>query len=247
MTESLKKTPYSKLLRFDALDMLYKSAELKFKTYVLMPFLDAICKGNDETGFINFINTCFNEINVVNVDEVVKAMYFLSSGATGLLYPQVENHPKTILLNYVMKCMGVDHEFPYYLYTKDNLPKEGSIKKVSISEDIQISGVLIGRDAVLEGEKRLLIDCKPVEVYSYYNSEQSKGNSVGYYVGTDNQLIQFGSELTIDTYFISTEPEEYKDLMFNIIDNSKTTYDMFKRVKQFYKRLKIELHRNGQM
>lgn len=33
----------------------------------------------------------------------------------------------------------------------------------------------------------------------------------------------------------------------NIIDNSKTTYDMFKRVKQFYKRLKIEQHRNGQM
>lgn len=98
--------------------------------------------------------------------------------------------------------MGVDHEFPYCLYAKDNVPKEGSIKKVSISEDTQISGVLIGRDAELEGEKRLLIDCKPVEVYSYYNSEQSKGNSVGYYVGTDNQLIQFGSELTIDTYFI---------------------------------------------
>lgn len=105
--------------------------------------------------------------------------------------------------------------------------------KVSISEDTQISGVLIGRDAELEGEKRLLIDCKPVEVYSYYNSEQSKGNSVGYYVGTDNQLIQFGSELTIDTYFISTEPEEYKDLMLNVIDNSKTntpyaTYDLRK-------------------
>ena len=106
---------------------------------------------------------------------------------------------------------------------------------------------MIGRDTELEGEKRLLIDCKPVDVYSYYNSEQSKGNAVGYYVGADNQLVQFGSELTIDTYFISTEPEEYKDLMLNIIDNSKTTYDMFKRVKQFYKRLKIEQHRNGQV
>lgn len=214
---------------------------------MLVPFLDAICKGNDETGFINFINMCFNEINVVNVDEVVKAMYLLSSGATGLLYPQVENHPKTVLLNYVLKCMGEDHEFAYCLYTKDNIPGEGNIKKVSISEDTQISGVLIGRDTELEGEKRLLIDCKPVDVYSYYNSEQSKGNAVGYYVGADNQLVQFGSELTIDTYFISTEPEEYKDLMLNIIDNSKTTYDMFKRVKQFYKRLKIEQHRNGQM
>lgn len=144
LTESLKKTPYSKLLRFDALDMLSRSAELKFKTYVLVPFLDAICKGNDETGFINFINMCFNEINVVNVDEVVKAMYLLSSGATGLLYPQVENHPKTVLLNYVLKCMGEDHEFAYCLYTKDNIPGEGNIKKVSISEDTQISGVLIG-------------------------------------------------------------------------------------------------------
>ena len=143
--------------------------------------------------------------------------------------------------------MGADYEFPYCLYAKDNVPKEGKIKKVSISEDTQISGVLIGQDVELEGEKRLLIDCKPIDVYSYYNSEQSKGNSVGYYVGEDNQLIQFGSELTIDTYFISTEPEEYKDLMLNIIDNSKTTYDMFKRVKQFYKQLKIELHRNGQM
>lgn len=211
-----------------------------------MPFLDDICKGNDETGFINFINTCFDEINVVNVDEVVKAMYLLSSGATGLLYPQVENHPKTILLNYVLKCMGLDHEFAYSLYSRDNIPEEGGVKRVSISEDIEVTGVLIGRNTEVSGENRLLIDCKPIDVYSYYNSEQSKGNAVGYYVGADNQLIQFGTELTIDTYFISTEPEEYKDLMLNIIDNSKTTYDMFKRVKQFYKRLKIEQHRNGQ-
>jgi len=61
--------------------------------------------------------------------------------------------------------MGVDHEFSYCLYAKDNVPKEGSIK-FSISEDTQISGVLIGRDAELEGEKRLLIDCKLVDVYS---------------------------------------------------------------------------------
>lgn len=32
-----------------------------------------------------------------------------------------------------------------------------------------------------------------------------------------------------------------------IIFREKETYDMFKRVKQFYKRLKIEQHRNGQM
>jgi hypothetical protein len=246
LTASLMKTPYSKLLRFEALDMLSKSAELKFKTYVLMPFLDAICKGNDETGFINFINTCFNEINVVNVDEVVKTVYLLESGANGLLYPQVENHPKTVLLNYVLKCIGVDYEFAYSLYAKDNVPEDGGIKKVSISEDTQVTGMLIGMNTEVSGENRLLIDCKPVDVYNYFNSEQSKGHSIGYYVGPDNHLIQFGSELTIDTYFISTEPEEYKDLMLNIIDNSKTTYDMFKRVKQFYKQLKIELHKNGQ-
>ena len=247
LTESLKKTPYSKLLRFDALDMLNKSAELKFKTYVLMPFLDTICKGNDVTGFINFINICFDEINVVNVDESVKAMYLLSSGATGFLYPQVENHPKTVLLNYVLKCMGLDYEFTCSLYAKDNVSEEKGIKKVSISEDTQITGVLIGMIKEVSGKNQLLIDCKPVDVYSYFNSEQSKGNITGYFVGADNQLIQFGSELTIDTYFISTEPEKYKDLMLNIIDNSKTTFDMFKRVKQFYKRLKIEQHRNGQM
>ena len=180
------------------------------------------------------------------MNEVVKAMYLLSSGATGLLYPQVENHPKTILLNYVLKCMGLDHEFAYSLYAKDNVPEEGGIKRISISEDTQVTGVLIGMNTEVSGENRLLIDCKPVDVYSYFNSEQSKGNSTGYFVGSDNRLIQFGSELTIDTYFISTEPEEYKDLMLNIIDNSKTTYDMFKRVKKYYKQLKIEQHRNGQ-
>ena len=91
-----------------------------------------------------------------------------------------------------------------------------------------------------------MIDCKPKEVYDYFNTEQSKGNPSGYLVGSDNRLVQFGSELTIDTYFISTEPEDYKDLMLNIIDNSKATYEMFKRVKHYYKQLKIEQHRNGQ-
>ena len=90
-----------------------------------------------------------------------------------------------------------------------------------------------------------MIDCKPIEVYDYFNTEQSKGNPSEYFVGSDNRLVQFGSELTIDTYFISTEPEDYKELMLNIIDNSKSTYDMFKRVKHYYKQLKIEQHRNG--
>lgn len=245
LTESLKNTPYSKLLRFDALDMLSKSAELKFKTYVLMPFLDDICKGTDEAGFTNFIKTCFNEINIVNVDEVVQAAYLISTGSTGLLYPQVENHPKTILLNYILRSMGEDHEFAYCLYSKDNVPEDGTVKKVSISEDTQISGILIAMNTEVSGNQNLLIDCKPKEVYDYFNTEQSKGNPSGYFVGPDNRLVQFGSELTIDTYFISTEPEDYKELMLNIIDNSKTTYDMFKRVKHYYKQLKIEQHRNG--
>ena len=39
-------------------------AYIVFLTAYVEYSLEDICKGNDETGFINFIKTCFDEINV---------------------------------------------------------------------------------------------------------------------------------------------------------------------------------------
>ena len=73
-------------------------------------------------------------------------------------------------------------------------------------------------------------------------------NRMGMNIYQDNDAEISGNTINNSkTYGIRITNGDNIKLTDNNIDNSKTTYDMFKRVKQFYKRLKIELHRNGQM
>lgn len=50
--------------------MFKKASELKFKFYVLLPFLDKIFKTKDDSkSFMNFLQVCFKSVNIVNVNE----------------------------------------------------------------------------------------------------------------------------------------------------------------------------------
>ena len=41
------------------------------------------------------------------------------------------------------------------------------------------------------------------------------------------------------------EPDEFGDMIQNVSENSEKTYSMFLRLKEYYKKLKIEKHRSG--
>lgn len=245
LMKSLSRMPYEKFLRFDALDMLYNSSDEKFRIYILLPFLDAIFKGNDEESFMNFLSICFNEINIVDFDEVVKALFLSNLGITNMLYPSVENHPNSILLNYILRKLGVDHDYEYTLYSKDNIPENGDFKRIKVTEDMEQTGVLIGQSVDVGGVQRLLIDCKPNYVYEMFNNREQSGEQTGYFVDDDKKLIPFGVEYTIDSYYLSTNAGEYKDLVENVITNSTDTYNMFKRLKEYHKKLRLEKHHSG--
>lgn len=153
LKNSLQRTSLDKLLRFEALEMLNKFSNLKFKSCVILPFLESIFDGKDEKSFLNFLKICFNDIYIINIDEVIKSFAMLNTGAEVLLMPRNENRPKTILLNYVLLLLGINPEYEFLLYTKDNVPCGNEIKKVTITDDMQISGKLFGQGALLEEKK----------------------------------------------------------------------------------------------
>ncbi len=245
LQQSLSRIPFAKLLRFDALDMLCNFSEIKFKMYVLLPFLDSIFKGSDEESFMNFLSMCFNKVNIVDLDETTKAQFLQSLGIKSMLYPSVENYPNSILLNYVLRMLGMDHEYAYTLYSSDNIPADGKHIRIKVTEDMEVTGVLIAQSINLEGTQRLLIDCKPVYVYELFNSREQKGEKTGYLIDAEKKLIPFGAEYTIDSYYLSTNAGDYKDLVENVITNSTDTYGMFQRIKAYHKALRLEKHHSG--
>lgn len=245
LQQSLSRIPYAQLLRFDALDMLYNASEIKFKMYVLLPFLDTIFKGSDEEAFMNFLAVCFDKVNIVEFDEIVKALFLQNLGIKDMLVPNVENHPNSILLDYILKMIGEDHDYEYTLYSKDNIPIDGGIKKLNVTEDMEMTGVLIGQSVDVGGVKRLLIDCKPRYVYDHFNTQEQKGEQTGYFVDEEKRLIPFGAEYTIDSYYLSNNASDYKELVENVITNSADTYGMFQRIKSYYKALRLEKHHSG--
>ncbi len=244
LTEALSRMPYEKLLRFDALDMLYKSTDIKFRLYILLPYLDAIFKGNDEESFMNFLSKCFNEVRIVVIDESVKTLFLSNHSTTSMLFPFVENYPNSILLNYILRKIGADCDYEYTLYSKDNVPENSDIEGIKITEDMEQTGVLIGRFVDKDGIQSLMIDCKPNYVYEMLNKRVLRGEQTGYFID-DKKLVTFGVEYKIDSYYLSTNAKEYKDLVDNVITYSTDTYNMFLQLKEYHKKLRLEKHHRG--
>ena len=244
LVHSLSKTSFANLGRFDALDMLCASSELKFKTHVLLPFLEDIYTSDDAESFMRFLQNDFDEIRIINIDEVRKSIYLLKINPEMILYPHNENHAKSILLNYILRNLGIDQEYAFCLYTKDNVPIDGEFKRVEITDDMEISGKLLGQETEVDGKKCFLIDCKPVDVFEYISIIQKNEYKNDWLVDADNNVVCLGNRITVDSYDISCNPAAYKDLIENVKCNSKDTYDVFLQIKQYCKQLKRERHRN---
>lgn len=246
LEKSLQSTSLAKLERFDALDMFFKSAELKFKFYLLLPFLEGIFAGDDnQKSFTKFLYTCFDEINVVNINETVQLHYMKHLGLNDVITVREENYTKTILLNYVLKLMGENPEFEFVLYAKEMDDASGKAKTIAPPDEVEETGIVIAQSTEVSGKKCLLIDCKPIDAYNYLRSEHLKGNMTDYIVDDNSDLVRFGSRLTIDGYYLLNEKEKYQDIVDNMIVHSKETYELFLRMKRYYKQLMIEKHRSG--
>ena len=153
-------------------------------------------------------------------------------GVTKVLYPMEENYSKTVLLNYIMKDMGENPEYDFCLYAKDDAVDGKKVISLDIPEDAEISGVVIAQEIQKDNDKCLLIDCKPMEAYTHFRSEHLKGNQDAYLVDDKNDLVLFGNRITLEGYYLQSEPDEFDVLLENIAANSQNTYSMFLRVLQ---------------
>ena len=246
LLQSLEKTSFTKLAHFEALDMLCKLSREKFRYKILLPFLDEIFKTkNEQETFRNFLYICFDDVTVVSINEAVQYLMMKNLGVRKVLYPQKENYPRTILLNYILRDMGETPDFTFSLYTKECSVEDGELQVLQLPEDAEITGMIIGKDAKVENERCLLIDSKPIGAYEYFWKEHKEGKQDAYLVDENKELIQFGRQITIEGYYLKTEPDEFDGVIQNVTENSAKTYDMFLRLKAYYKKLKIEKHRSG--
>lgn len=119
------------------------------------------------------------------------------------------------------------------------------MKALQIPNDANVTGMVIGQATELQGEKCLLIDCKPMDVYTQFKKEHLSGEQNVYLVDENKELICFGSRLTVTGYDIASEPDEFVDLNSNVIENSDESYKMFLRLKEYHKRLQVEKFDSG--
>lgn len=236
LLNSLYKLPYESLLRYEALDMLHGFAEEKFNFRIIKPFLDSIYKGDDEHDFMLFIEKCFNEVSIANINPLIEGSFAKKLNAQMILQPPVESYPRTILLNYVLRAMGEQCDSGFYLRARF---------MNSYPADVVCEGKLIGQENGIDGEPVLLIDYKPKEVYELFNSQSQSGKDCGFFVGEDKKLIDFGDKIVVDSYYLNTEPETYAELIRNVASNSSETYNAFKRLKEYHKQLKRDYHHSG--
>lgn len=246
LLKSLENTSYTKLARFEALDMLCKLSREKFRYKVLLPFMDGIFKAkDDQVAFINFLHMCFDDVTVVEINEAVQYLLMKSLDTLNVLNIQQENYARTILLNFILRDMGENPDFEFPLYAKDCKVKDGEIKVLELPEDIEITGMVIAQDTTVEDKRCLLIDSKPMNVYEYFLKEHKEGRMDAYLVDDNKELIQLGQQMRIEGYYLMSEPEEFNTLIQNTYESSEKTREMFLRLKEYYKKLKIEKHRSG--
>lgn len=246
LLKSLENTSYTKLTRFEALDMLCKLSREKFRYKVLLPFLEGIFKQkDDQVAFTNFLHKCFDDVTVVEINEALQFLLMRSLDTLNVLNVQRENYARTILLNYILRDMGENSDFGFPLYAKDCKVKDGEIKTLDIPEDTEITGMVIAQDTKVEDKRCLLIDSKPMDVYEYFLKEHKEGRQDAYLVDENKELIQLGQQITIEGYYLMTEPDKFSGFIQNVYENSEKTNQMFFRLKDYYKKLKIEQHRSG--
>ena len=235
LMDSLAKLPYNKVLRFEALDMLHDRATEKFRLHVLLPFLEGIFQGTDVQAFMKFLETCFDEINICCHNVPMETQVATENKVKDMMRAEVENYSTTILLDFILKLMGINHEFQFALH---------SDIAVEISDEVKETGKLIGEIVDYQDEKVLLIDSKPVDVYQMLQISHREGYDHTWLTDENKELLCFGSKITFDTLELLDDPENYSALVTDVIKHSKNTYDLFLEIKKFYKTLRREQHRS---
>lgn len=246
LVKSLSKMPFSKFSKFEAFDMLYKLSSEKFKFKILIPFLELIFSEKDDIDrFRKFLEVCFNEIKIVDIDEEAKLLCMKKTNADTTYVPEVENYSCTVLLNYILKNMGEDPEFSFPLYSKTRKFDGIERRSVNLPEELEPTGMVIVQEVIKDDKKFLLLDCKPMDAYKYFRTEHLNGNQNVYLTDESKELVCVGSRLTIESYYLMSEPEQYKELVEDIANNSDVTYTLYRRIKAYFRRLQIEHHNSG--
>ena len=240
LRKSLCRLSYQVFLRFDALDMLYKFAELKFKKWILKPFLDSIFIGSNEESFAAFLQKCFDEISIINVDAAAEAAVFEAYKPKEFVYPAVENFPKTILLDYIFLDIL---QMPVNAFSLNAFFDEG------IFEDAEMTGILVGSMKHINVNERevpfIIVESKPTDTFEYLNKNHPQKYSDEYIVDDSGNLVRFGTRQTFDTYDLAEEPDKYASLIADIILHSSRTFEAFLELKKYYSKLKKEIHKSG--
>lgn len=235
LVDSLKRLSFSKILRFDAFDMLYEKAEDKFELYVLLPFLDSVFKGNDEESFTRMLEVCFEEINIGIIDSSAEHLYSRGEYGVRLVNPKIDNYPSTILLNYILKIKDEDPENSFSLYS--DLINNMNFEHTE-------TGKLFGQANKTNIPPALYITSVQADYYDRVVND-GKPDSISTWASDKNDCpICFGSTIRIDTYYLSESPNSYVELMKNVIEHSPETYDLFLKIKDFHLELKKKRHKH---
>lgn len=246
LVKSLSKKSLIDFEKFDALDMLHKLSPNKFNFKILLPFLETIfCSKNDIECFRKFMEICFDEVKVVDIDEIAQCLCMDMLGTTMAYYPIVENYPRTILLEYLLREMGEDLDFRFSFISKTVSLVDKEIRKINIPEDVEFTGKVLAQEITQNGNLGLLLDCKPMDQYKYFRTEHLNKRQNAYLTDENGELLCIGNRLTLTSYYLMTEAEKYDALVTNVIENSKETYDFYIRLKTFFKQLRIEFHNSG--
>jgi len=239
LQRSLARLPLAKFERFDALDMLSKCAEEKFKYYILLPFLETLIQENNANPFMCFLENAFDTINLTNINNELQRNYIAAYNLKQPLYPVVPNHPKSILVNYILKVLDLDAEYDFSLYSLNNIDPHSFI-----GDHAEITGIIVGRNGLYKDENVLELSCQPLNLYEYLNSELKKGNTNNYFVN-NNILEQFGFRLALNSTYLELEPDHYSSLISNAETCSTDTVNIFKKFIAYYKLLLVEKKRSG--
>ena len=240
LQKSLSRLPLATFERFDALDMLFKCSEEKFKYYLLLPFLESIIQEKNDNPFMFFLENTFDTINLTAINEEKQNSYMSECNLRYPLYPVVPNHPKSILVNYISKILGLDAEYDFSLYTLSNIDPHSLIDDHS-----ELTGLVLGRNGLYKNEHVLELSCQPLHVYEYLNNELINGNTNNYFIGENEMLEQFGYRVAINSTYLELEPEKYSTLINNAEAYSPNTTKVFKKLLNYYKLLTIEKRRSG--
>lgn len=234
LLNSLKNLPYKKLLKLDALEMLYSQCEDKFKEYLLIPFLSSVFTKKDTDAFERFLGQYFDEVYICVHDKKQEVSTSAIYDVEKVIYSDVENYPSSVLMNFVLKMVGEHIDYSFALH---------SSLVESIPENTEETGKLIATVKEIERKKIIQIENKASDLYEAIRISHKQGYDHSWITDTDQNLICFGKTVKVDSYDLCESPESFMEIANDIARQSNNTYNVFLNIENYYKQLKREQHR----